>query len=77
MPNNVPQLIHPIGVVTSYQEVPLLYTIPPNTFQDRDADPLTYTAVMVDSNNTVIPFPAWLSFNPTTQYVPRGCAMAR
>ncbi|MFC4595543.1 VCBS domain-containing protein, partial [Sphingobium tyrosinilyticum] len=44
------------------------FSVPANTFTDPDGNPLTYSALAVDSNGIALPMqPAWLAFNAATQ----------
>ena len=54
--NQIPNQSATVGTAFSF-------TIPANTFDDADGDPLDYAATLADSN----PLPAWLDFDPATR----------
>ncbi|MBD2517283.1 DUF4347 domain-containing protein, partial [Nostoc sp. FACHB-973] len=62
--NEAPIVANAIAPQSTFEDSPLNFTVPANTFSDVDAgDTLTYTASVSNGN----PLPIWLSFNPTTK----------
>ncbi|HSX51193.1 MAG TPA: putative Ig domain-containing protein [Cellvibrio sp.] len=61
--NRAPAVVTPIPDRTTTEGVQFTYTVPANTFNDLDGDPLTYSARLANGGA----LPAWLTFNPTTR----------
>ena len=61
--NTVPELINAIPDQEATVDVEFAYAFPPTTFNDRDADALTYIATQADTTA----LPTWLSFDPATR----------
>lgn len=61
--NDPPTVANPAEGWTTPQRAPFHETLPADTFEDIDGDPLTYSATLADGS----PLPSWLGFDPATQ----------
>ena len=61
--NDAPTVATPIPDQTATVNQTFTFTIPANTFEDADGDPLNYTAVLDDGSA----LPDWLTFDDTNQ----------
>ncbi len=61
--NRAPTVANAISDQSTNEDALYSYTFPVNTFNDLDADTLTYTATLANGD----PLPAWLSFNAGTR----------
>ncbi|WP_390588499.1 putative Ig domain-containing protein [Erythrobacter sp. MTPC3] len=59
--NTAPEVVVPLGTVSSDEDTPVSYTIPDGAFADADGDALTLSATLADGSD----LPAWLSFDGT------------
>ena len=61
--NDRPQLVKSPPPQTAVANVAFSYTLPADTFNDPDGDPLTWNLSMADGTG----LPPWLNFNPATR----------
>ncbi|GFE67498.1 putative Ig domain-containing protein [Chroococcus sp. FPU101] len=60
--NNPPSVANAIADQSTTEDQLFSFQVPENTFDDIDADPLTYSATLTDGT----PLPSWLTFDPAT-----------
>jgi YD repeat-containing protein len=65
--NQAPVVSLPIPDQTATEDQPFSYTFPAGTFTDSAGQVLTYTAVSVKLDGTLLTWPAWLKFDPTAR----------